>query len=155
MDAATKLLAIEEIKQLKARYFRLMDQKDWAAIPAVFAEDVVCDFGDPMRDPNDPEPAAVPPGGTLHGRDEVVRFMRAGLADARSVHHGHMPEIMIESEDRASGIVAMYDRLRYSAGPLRSLDGYGHYYETYCNLDGAWRIQTLKLVRLQVDVVPS
>ncbi len=155
MNDSAKLFAIEEIKQLKARYFRFMDQKNWAGLPGVFAEDVVCDFGDPMHDPTDPEPAAIPPGGTLAGRDTVVAFMQAGLAHTRSVHHGHMAEITIEDENNASGIIAMYDRLRFSRGPLKALDGYGHYYETYRRIDGVWRIATLRLVRLQVDTVPA
>jgi hypothetical protein len=155
MDDSAKLLAIEEIKQLKARYFRLMDQKDWEAIPAVFAPDVVCDFSGAMRDPADPSPPDAPDEPPLVGRGAVVRFMQAGLAHARSVHHGHMAEIAIESEDRASGIFAMFDRLRFSRGPLRALDGYGHYFETYRKVDGQWRIATLKLVRLQVDTVQA
>lgn len=155
MDDSAKLLAIEEIKQLKARYFRLMDQKDWAAIPAVFAEDVICDFGDAMRDPIDPAPAHTSVAPPLVGRDTVVRFMQTGLAAARSVHHGHMAEITVESDDRASGIFAMFDRLRFSEGPLRALDGYGHYFETYRKIDRQWRIATLKLVRLQVETVAA
>ena len=36
-DPARRLLEIEAIKQLKARYFRLMDTKDWKGFAAVFA----------------------------------------------------------------------------------------------------------------------
>src|SRR5271156_626863 len=35
-DDATALLAIESIKQLKARYCRYLDTKDWAAWRAIF-----------------------------------------------------------------------------------------------------------------------
>jgi hypothetical protein len=34
---------IEAIRQLKARYFRTMDTKDWTAMRRVFADDVVMD----------------------------------------------------------------------------------------------------------------
>ena len=34
---------IEEIKRLKARYFRLMDTKDWDGFRAIFATDVRID----------------------------------------------------------------------------------------------------------------
>ena len=40
MDTAERLEAIEAIKQLKARYFRCMDEKDWDGQVAVFALDV-------------------------------------------------------------------------------------------------------------------
>lgn len=44
MDATAKLWAIEQIKQLKARYFRSMDTKDWATLEGVFALDAVMDM---------------------------------------------------------------------------------------------------------------
>ena len=34
---------VEAIKQLKARYFRAMDTKDWDAMRDVFTDDVVVD----------------------------------------------------------------------------------------------------------------
>ena len=34
---------VEAIKQLKARYFRTMDTKDWAGMCQVFTDDVVVD----------------------------------------------------------------------------------------------------------------
>ncbi len=43
MDAATELREIEAIKQLKARYCRYLDSKDWAAWRAIFADDFVSD----------------------------------------------------------------------------------------------------------------
>ena len=43
MDAAAQLLAMEEIKQLKARYFRFVDTKDWEALSTIFCEDAVFD----------------------------------------------------------------------------------------------------------------
>ena len=38
-NATQSLLIREEIKQLKARYFRLMDTKQWQKFAAVFTED--------------------------------------------------------------------------------------------------------------------
>ena len=43
MDPIERLTAIEEIKQLKARYFRCMDMKDWDGQVTVFAPDVEVD----------------------------------------------------------------------------------------------------------------
>src|SRR6266478_1084697 len=39
MSAIDKVVAIEEIHQLKARYFRCVDTKDWDCWRAVFAPD--------------------------------------------------------------------------------------------------------------------
>jgi len=46
MNDIEKLLAIEEIKNLKARYFRCVDTKDWHGFKAVFAPDGRLDFAD-------------------------------------------------------------------------------------------------------------
>lgn len=156
MDIAERLLAIEEIKQLKARYFRLMDQKDWAELADVFAEDAVCDYRGALRDPSDgPAPPDDPYEIDVVGREAIIRFIQAGLTGVRSVHHGHMPEIEIVSADEARGIFAMYDGLNFRQGPLSALDGYGHYYDGFRRVDGRWRIATLRLVRLRVDSVAA
>ena len=47
----------------------------------------------------------------------------------------------------------MEDKLRWPAGaPIRTLHGYGHYHETYEKTDAGWRIKTIRLTRLRVDV---
>jgi hypothetical protein len=43
LSTAEQLAEIEAIKQLKARYFRLMDTKDWEGFAKVFASDVEVD----------------------------------------------------------------------------------------------------------------
>ncbi len=41
---------IEAIRQLKARYFRTLDQKDWSGYRQVFADDVEIDVTDDAAD---------------------------------------------------------------------------------------------------------
>ena len=148
MDATEKLWAIEQIKQLKARYFRHMDTKDWAALEGVFAPDAVMDMRGEMRDGRGDS-------GLTQGAAAIVRFMRASIETVTTVHHGHTPEIDIQDADNASGIWAMEDVLRWpddSPAPIRHLRGFGHYHETYRKIDGQWRIQSTRLTRLRVDV---
>jgi len=79
--------------------------------------------------------------------------VRGFVGDVVTVHHGHMPEIEITSPTTARGIWAMEDMLRWPAGaPMREMHGYGHYHETYEKVDGRWRIKTIQLSRLRVDV---
>ena len=131
-----RLADLEEIKQLKARYFRLMDTKDWEAFADVFTEDCVIHNG----------PSDQPP---VRGRAALVEYVSSSIQHMITVHHGHMPEIEFVSADEATGIWAMYDRLR---APGLSMDGYGHYHETYqrCT-DGRWRISYTRLSRLWLN----
>jgi uncharacterized protein (TIGR02246 family) len=131
---------LEAIKQLKARYFRTMDTKDWAGMREVFADDVVMD-------------TTASGGGVVTGADEFVSFLRDILQDVVTVHHGHTPEIELTSSTTARGVWAMQDLLKWPNG--RELHGYGHYHETYELIDGAWRIKSSRLTRLRVDVEGS
>jgi uncharacterized protein (TIGR02246 family) len=127
---------VEAIRQLKARYFRLMDTKDWAAMREVFTDDVVMDM--------------TGAGGRLiTGGDEFVRGLQEILAGATTVHHGHMPEIQITSDTTATGIWALHDIVIWPTGTR--LDGDGHYHETYRKTDGEWRIASSTLTRLHMD----
>ena len=127
---------IEAIKQLKARYFRTMDTKDWAGMRRVFADDVVMDTTESG-------------GGVIAGADEFLAFLEPTLRDVVTVHHGHMPEITLTSATTATGIWSMEDMLRWPDGT--EMHGYGHYHETYAKVDGEWRIATSTLTRLRTD----
>jgi hypothetical protein len=146
MTAEERLLAIEEIKKLKARYFRYLDTKNWVALESVFAPDAAFDMRSGRGDMLDPD-------ALLAGAVAIVSFIRASVEDVVTVHHGHMPEVDIRSDTKADGIWAMEDVLRWpttSTGPIQTLHGYGHYHETYELISGGWRIKTLKLTRLRV-----
>jgi hypothetical protein len=130
---------IEAIKQLKARYFRLMDEKDWASMREVFASDVHVDVTDE--------------GGSIYeSADAFVAMLEPTLRGVVTVHHGHMPEIVLTTPTSATGTWAMEDKLWFPpGGRVKEMHGYGHYHETYVKLDGEWRIQSMKLVRIRVD----
>ena len=138
------LAAVEEIKQLKARYFRLLDTQEWDAWGDVFAEDAVMDVSD---DTGDGE------SGLVRGRERIVTAVSRALSGARTIHHGHMPEIEIIDADHASGIWAMRDTVDFaSAGePPRGIQGSGWYHETYERDDGTWKITSMRLERHRVD----
>ncbi|WP_314036365.1 nuclear transport factor 2 family protein [Dietzia sp. CH92] len=135
---------VEAIRQLKARYFRFMDTKDWDGLASVFTEDVEIDMTESG-------------GGITRSRDEYIPFLRASIENVETVHHGHTPEISISSPASAIGTWAMEDKLWWpdgSARPgLRSLHGYGHYTEEYRKTGGGWKISAMRLSRLRVDTV--
>jgi hypothetical protein len=140
-DHATlaQLVDIEQIKQLKARYFRLMDLKQWDDWGMVFATDCVMEV---------PEADMV-----NNGRQEIVTNVSTALVGARTAHHGHMPEIEITGNDTARGIWAMFDYVEWpeNDGTRVGLQGYGHYREEYVREDGEWRIARIRLERLRID----
>lgn len=135
-----RLIDIEDIKRLKARYFRMMDLKDWDGFAQVFALDV--QFEVPEAEVSE------------RGREAVVASVSGVLEGVRTAHHGHMPEIEITGADTARGVWAMFDYVEFpvAEGADRSgLQGYGHYTEEYVREDGEWRIQRLHLSRLRID----
>jgi uncharacterized protein (TIGR02246 family) len=127
---------LEAIKQLKARYCRTMDTKDWAGMRALFADHVTMDTTES--------------GGTvISGADAFMAFLEEAIGEVVTVHQCHTPEIELVSTGEARGIWAMEDMLRFPDGS--ELHGYGHYHETYEKQDGSWRIASSTLTRLRMD----
>ena len=131
---------IEAIKQLKARYCRTMDTKDWAAMRALFTDDVEMDTTESG-------------GGVVTGADDFMAFLLDAIGEVVTVHQCHTPEIDVTGATTASGVWAMEDMLRWPDGT--ELHGYGHYYESYEKVDGQWRIKRSQLTRLRMDITPA
>lgn len=141
MDPIDTLLAIEAIKQTKARYFRFMDTKDRDGLASVFSRDAVLDHRDAEMDE------------LVVGRDAIADFITGVLTGVTTVHHGHMMEVELTSPTTAHAITAMEDELWWpEGGPISWMHGYGHYHEDYVLEDGAWRISLNRLTRLRHDV---
>ena len=132
MDA-WQLGEIEAIKQLKARYFRLMDQKRWDE----FAELFTADCEQEWRASPESAPQA------HRGRDAVVAFIRASLEGLESTHHGHDPEISITGATTASGIWALFDHCTRDGEVV--FHGAGWYEDDYVKEGGAWKIRRTRL----------
>ncbi len=138
MDARD-LVDIEALKQLKARYCRLLDGKDWAAWRQLFTDDFISDTSSAG-------------GRLIHGADDFVAFTRDALRKPSqpTAHQVHAPELEVVSPTTARGVWALEDVVRLAPGV--TLRGYGHYHETYEKIDGEWLIKTSTLTRLREDV---
>lgn len=140
-----RLLAIEAIKTVKAKYFYGLDHKDWALWKAeVWAPDASLHVPESRDEP-------------YVGIDTIIAWVSESVADQVSVHHGHMPIIEFTSDTTANVIWAMEDRLfRTKEFPLHDgstyLHGWGQYRETYVKTDAGWRIRTSQLTRLRVEM---
>jgi hypothetical protein len=142
VDRLQRLEAIEEIRALKARYFRLIDTKQWAELPEVFTKDL----------------KIVTPDGRvwMEGGQAYADSLAWGLEHAVSHHQGLTSEIEVTDETRASAIWAMQDVIEWTDKHPRegwkAILGRGHYHETYRREDQRWRIATLSLTRLSLDI---
>ena len=126
---------VEEIKKLKARYFRALDTKDWELYRSVFAVDAVVDLRGA--------------GGELHQGIEAFMAYAKSLTIVQSVHHGHMPEIDLTGPTTATGVWALEDYNIWEDGSQNH--GWGHYLETYEKVAERWCIKTMKLSYLRVE----
>jgi hypothetical protein len=128
-DLLQEMLDYKEIVELKARFGRTVDAKDWAGYTEVFSADAVFDFGD---------------GNLLQGGPAFVAAVRDQLEGGISVHRAYMPEITFTGPDEAEGIWAVNDYLEWEADPVtgtrRGYQGFGREYETYRKIGGAWKI---------------
>jgi hypothetical protein len=134
---------IDAIKQLKARYFRMLDTKQWDELRRVFTDD--CKFDGTSR--------------VYPGPDEFVAGTRERLDVATTVHQGHMPEIVLTGPGAAKGIWSMFDRVEFAEavdhgrGYGHGFTGFGHYEEEYRKEGEDWRIALLRLTRLQLSPI--
>ena len=126
---------VEEIKKLKARYFRSLDSKDWDTYAGVFAEDCVVDLSRAG-------------GQTYEGRADFAAYA-ASLTLVQSVHHGHMPEIDLTGPDSATGVWVLEDYNLWEDGTQNH--GWGHYLESYVKREGRWYIRTMALSYLRIE----
>jgi SnoaL-like domain len=140
MTAIQRLVAIEELEQLKAKYWYALDHQDWEMWrEEVWAPDAELDVSAESQYKIGP-------------RDAMIDWVKRQFADQISVHHGHSPIIEITSDTTATGIWAMEDRLYRGKKHLQGAGfvlGFGHYHETYVKLEAGWRIRTSKLTRLR------
>jgi hypothetical protein len=141
MDPLDRLHAVEEIRLLKARYFRYMDTKQFDRLEDLFTPDL----------------KVLTPTGAVYkdsGADYATS-LKHSLENSVSVHQGFMGEIEILDEHNATGIWAMQDVIewqdRHPVQGWKSIIGRGHYHETYRKIGGAWRIATLTLTRLRLE----
>ena len=128
MDEVQKLVEIEKIKRVKARYMRCLDTKDWEGMASCFTEDATSSYGDGAY--------------SFEGRDAVMKFLRDSMSSARfiSKHQVHTPEIDIHTEQQAEGKWYLEDMVAVLDQGW-GLEGTGIYRDKYVKRDGHWKIQ--------------
>jgi SnoaL-like domain len=151
MNEIERLTAIEQIKQVKARYFRGVDSCDGGLVRALLAEDCVLDCRGCCTDPTTERDFIPAMNVILRGRDSWRSdgMSRFGIV---SVHQGHNVEIEFTSDTTAKVVWSMTDRLYFPPGSdFAVMTGYGHYHETYVKIGQQWQIQTMRFTRIRVE----
>jgi hypothetical protein len=128
------------ICDLKARYCRFLDTKQWDAWSDLFTEDYELDV------------SAAGGGPPIKGREAAMVSVLASIGQAVTAHQVHFPEITLNG-DEAVAIFPMQDRVIF-APDRPSITGYGHYHDRLVRRNGEWKIAALKLTRLHMDVHP-
>jgi len=135
----SRLVVIEEIRALKARYLWLLDTQQWDDLAELFipeAQFTIARFDDPI---------------VFRSRAEWIDYVRPMLSGGSTVHQVHQGEIEVLDNDTASARWAMTDHVKPAASSGRaSFYGHGHYTEQYRRIDGSWRIVELTLTRLKL-----
>jgi len=131
---------------VKARYFRLLDTKQWRDFRDLFTDDAELDY---------------PSLGQFADVGEAVEALAHRLDGVTTVHHGHMPEIDLVDDETATGIFAMYDRVIPAPGQVlggppelqHGRHGFGHYHDVFRRDGDGWRIARLSLTRLHREAL--
>ena len=148
MDPIQRLVEIEAIKQLKARYMRSVDTKDWDTLATTFAPDACSEYSDGKY--------------RFDGRDAIVGFLCESLGsfEIATMHQSHTPEIEITGATSALGTWYFEDVVINSAAVSKHmpagtvLHGTGIYHDEYVKLEGEWKISLTGYERIFETLEP-
>jgi hypothetical protein len=124
-----RLEDIEAIKQLKYRYWRHLDLKQWDALAQCFAPDATVCYSSGKYE--------------FTGVDAIMRFLSEALGTERgsvTIHHGHHPEIELLGDVSARGTWALYNYM-FNIKENRGIRIGAYYDDTYVKQAGAWKFQ--------------
>ena len=128
-----ELIECRAIEELKYRYMRAVDTKDWDLLASTLEPGVTAVYGTRL---------------SFTGAKELVRML-SRLMDENmiTVHHLHQPEIQVTGET-ATGTWALMDRVIRKKDRIM-IEGASIYRDRYRRgADGAWRISLTSYERL-------
>ncbi|MEP6625218.1 MAG: nuclear transport factor 2 family protein, partial [Acidimicrobiia bacterium] len=91
------LVEIEAIKQVKYRYFRFLDLKQWDDMESLFVPEATCAYSAGAY--------------SYEGREAIIEFFRKAMGRETflSSHKAHHPEITLTGTATATGIWSLDD----------------------------------------------
>ena len=135
------LVEIEQIKRLKYKYLRCLDQKLWDEMAECFV----------------PEATAAYSGGkySYEGRDAILEFLVKSMGEDSflSSHRVHHPEIELTGGASARGVWALEDVVIDTKWQI-SIRGAAFYTDDYVKRDGVWLIKHTGYKRTYEEIQP-
>ena len=114
---------LEQIRQLKYRYLRTLDTKQWDDFADCFVPEATADYA----------------GLAFPDREALVDYMRTNLCPAIvTMHHCHHQEITVDG-DTATGRWYLHDQV-ISAEYRFKLEGAAFYDDRYVRTPDGWRV---------------
>ena len=114
---------VRAICELKYRYLRTLDSKDWDGFEACFVPEATGDYN----------------GLVFDDRAALVSYMRENLGEGLiTLHQAHHPEIEVAG-DAATGRWYLYDRVIVEAFQFM-LEGGAFYSDRYVRTPEGWRV---------------
>ncbi len=138
---ASDLIEIEEIKRLKYKYMRCLDQKLWDEIAECFAPDATAAYSSGKY--------------AFEGSEAIVEFLRKSMGSEtfHSSHRVHHPEIEFTGESTATGTWALEDVVIETQWQI-TIRGAAFYEDEYVKLDGEWKIKSTGYRRTYEEIQP-
>lgn len=149
MEVVERLLALEEIKLLRTRWSRLVDELRWSELDQVLTHDAVLDLGETSSLPHKQgSPAAEP----VRGAGGICRYLADRMGGIpQQLHIVSLPEIEFQSDTDATGVWRQESFVQQAAGrDGRCGLAYGTIHDTYRKVGGRWLISTM---RVSVDLL--
>ena len=137
-----RLKDIEELKELKGKYFRCLDSKLWAELETTLSPNIVTSYSDGKL--------------VFHGPKEVAGYFAQSMPDTEvTLHQGHTPEFEFESDTVAYGHWYLQDNLIFGPENQYSgtqIQGSAFYTDKYEKVDGKWYILETGYVRVYEEM---
>lgn len=129
-----RLIAMEEMKNLRLTFCRSLDSHDWAALRATMADD----FELYWTDSSGPDGKATRAPIEMKGAEKFVTFAQQILGQGKSIHICTMPQFEYVGKDRARAqwFINGYGQI----GALNGL-GYERLVDDYVRVGGKWLIR--------------
>ena len=144
-EGLDRLLALEDIKLLRAKYCRYIDSHQFDRLAGILTEDFLLDMSPTSKVLG----TEVKP---LQGRDTVVAMMNAAFAPLKMLLHiVTIPEIEFQDGEHATGVWRQETYIKENRPDLPGSGlAYATVFDTYRKEDGRWLIAS---VRVELEVL--